>query len=402
MNKTYLVLICGIFSLILVMGIARFSFTPMIAYMQDQTTMGEALAGWLAGWNYVGYLAGVLLVPFLKDQKLKHDLFRFSLILAVLSTVLMGLSSSATIWGISRFLAGLSTAGGLLLGSGLILDWLIQNEKKGELGLHFAGFGLGILLSALLVELSAPYMDWRQQWLALALFGALLVIPVWMGIPRPKLAIEALKPGSSAQASSSLSSLAAPSTTWLVLLALAYMLSGFAFVIYATFVVVIFEQHGDLQGMGVWLWALVGLVAAPSPLIWDIVTRRTGYIRALQMAFVLKGVSLLLLTFGGSFSAYVLSAVLYGATTIGIVSMVLTMVGIRYRDNSSGIMAILTLGYCFAQITGPIAAGELAERRGTFHDSLLGSVVLLGVGLICLEYMKRNQGRSTRQMRGEV
>jgi len=393
MHKATLVLICGIFSLILVMGIARFSFTPMIAYMQDQTTMGDALAGWLAGWNYFGYFIGVLLIPFLKNTSLKYDLFRLSLILAIFSTALMGMSSDPLIWGISRFLAGLSTAGGLLLGSGLILDWLLQNGKKGELGVSFAGIGLGIALSALLVELTAPYLDWREQWFGLALFGVLLTVLIWRGVPCPKPHSDVPKDGFDAHT--------APSIRWLTLLGVAYTCSGFAFVIYATFVVVIFEQHAELHGMGVWLWALVGLVAAPSPFFWDYVTRRTGYIRALQMAFVIMGLSLLFLILGGSFRAYVLSAILYGATTIGIVSMVLTMVGIRYRDNSSRIMAILTLGYCFAQITGPIAAGELAEWRGTFNDSLLGSVGLLGVGLICLEYMKQSQEVSTRQMGGE-
>jgi hypothetical protein len=48
-HNPYTVLASGIFALILALGVARFSYTPMIPYMQEQTDMGEALAGWLVG-----------------------------------------------------------------------------------------------------------------------------------------------------------------------------------------------------------------------------------------------------------------------------------------------------------------------------------------------------------------
>jgi uncharacterized membrane protein len=34
----------------------------MIPIMHDQIGVTESLAGWLAGWNYIGYLVGLFIV----------------------------------------------------------------------------------------------------------------------------------------------------------------------------------------------------------------------------------------------------------------------------------------------------------------------------------------------------
>lgn len=52
------------------------------------------------------------------------------MLLAVTSTVVMGLTTDMTIWAISRYVAGLSSAAGMLPGTGLILNWLIRHKKR--------------------------------------------------------------------------------------------------------------------------------------------------------------------------------------------------------------------------------------------------------------------------------
>ena len=48
------VLSAGIFNLILVLGVARFAYTPLLPLMQQQAGLGIAKAGWLAAINYGG------------------------------------------------------------------------------------------------------------------------------------------------------------------------------------------------------------------------------------------------------------------------------------------------------------------------------------------------------------
>lgn len=379
--RPIIVLASGICALILTMGVARFAYTPMLAYMQPQTGMGDALAGWLAGWNYLGYLSGVLLVTRLKDLMLKDRLYRISLLLAVLTTAMMPLADSPLIWGLSRYLAGLSTAGGLMLGSGLILGWLIRHGHRNELGLHFSGLGLGIVLGGLLVELAAPHGDWRDQWWLLSAAGLLLLIPAWRWLPRPDQGPQR-QPGAGAAEGE-------PGPLWLWLLQAAYLCAGFGYAINATFTVLITEQQPTLSGQGGLMWLLVGLAAAPAPILWDRLARRWGYLRALQLAYLLQIIGILLPVFSGSLTAAVASSLLFGLTFIGIVSLVLTMVGVRYPAYPARIMARLTVGYGVAQIVAPVVAGELAELSGTFNGSLIMVGAIMVIGLLCLLAMGR-------------
>jgi predicted MFS family arabinose efflux permease len=375
------VLASGVFALVLTMGVARFAYTPMLAYMQAQAGMGEALAGWLAGWNYLGYLSGVLLVTRLRDLKLKDRLYRAGLVLAVVTTAMMALDESPLLWGVSRYLAGLSTAAGLMLGSGLILNWLIRHGQRAELGIHFSGLGLGIVLGGLLVELAAPLTDWRGQWWLLTAVGALLLVPAWRWLPRPGSG-PPLAPHHTDRSNE-------PGPLWLWLLQGAYLCAGFGYAINATFTVLITEQQPALAGQGGLMWLLVGLAAAPAPVLWDRVARRLGYLRTLAIAYLLQIVGILLPVLSGSLPAAIASSLLFGLTFIGIVSLVLTMVGVRYPAHPAQIMARLTLGYGVAQIIAPVVAGELAELTGTFDDSLVMVAAIMAVGLLCLIAMGR-------------
>ena len=51
-RERFKVLGAGIFSLILVLGVARFAYTPLLPIMQQQAGLGLAEAGWLAALNY--------------------------------------------------------------------------------------------------------------------------------------------------------------------------------------------------------------------------------------------------------------------------------------------------------------------------------------------------------------
>lgn len=375
------VLASGVCALILTMGVARFAYTPMIPVLQSATGMGEALAGWLAGWNYLGYLSGVLIVSRLRDLRIKDRLYRAGLLLAVITTLMMAMGESPILWGVSRYLAGLSSAAGLMLGSGLILNWLIRHDHRSELGVHFSGIGLGIVVGVLVVAGAGLFWSWQGQWLALTLVGAVLLIPAWLGLPTPDRG-QPLTPrhlGASPE----------PGASWLWLLQGAYVCAGFGYVINATFTVLITEQQPLLQGLGDWMWLLVGVAAIPAPILWDRIARRLGYLRTLQVAYGLQIIGIVLPVVSGSLVAAILSAALFGFTFIGIVSLVLTMVGVRYPAHPAQIMARLTLGYGIAQILGPVLAGEVAEISGTFDGSLLVVAGLMVLGLICLQIMTR-------------
>jgi predicted MFS family arabinose efflux permease len=385
------VLSAGIFSLILALGIARFSYTPLLPLMQHQAGLGVAAAGWLAAINYAGYLSGALIATLISDMVLKDRLYRIGMILAIVSTAMMGLTTDFTVWALSRFIAGLSSAAGLLLGSGLILNWLIRHNHRSELGLHFAGIGLGIACSAAAVSFMSQWLDWREQWVALTLLGCLLLIPALRWLPSPDRSI-VTRTGQKMED-------VPPSALFMRLFMFAYFCAGIGYVVSATFIVAIIDHMPGLAGKGTLVFFIIGVAAAPSCIVWDLIARRVGKLNALISASVLQIIGIMLPVLGGGLMAALAGAILFGGTVMGIVSLVLTMAGHYYPTRPAKMMGKMTLSYGAAQIIGPAITGWLATRLGSYAAGLYLAGGVMFAGTLLLLMLKAVEKRETLMAR---
>ena len=374
--KPWQVMVGGICGLVLTIGLARFAYTPLLPGLQAQTGLSDAAAGGLAAVNYAGYITGALVTAWMDDVRWRHRFYSMGLWMALLTTAAMALSTWMPAWVMWRFVGGLCGATGMLLGSGLVLGWLMRQGRRPELGVFFIGLGLGIVVSALGAwVLSGIWTLWSDQWLAFAALGLLFFVPAWRW--RPPVP-PALVPAAGAQA------LPQVSRRWMWTLALSYFAAGWGFVISATFTVTIVEREPALAGQGALAWALVGLAAMPAVFMWDRVARRLGDIRALLLAFGLQTVSIVLPAVSGSLLAALVGALGYGATFIGIVSLTLALVGRRAPQNPGKAMARLTLSYGAAQMLAPVVAGAMAQATGSFKGALwlTAAVMLAGMALL--------------------
>jgi MFS family permease len=366
----------GICGLVLTLGLARFVFTPLLPAMQLQTGLTDAAAGGLAAINYAGYITGALAVAWIDDGRWRHRLYSMGLWLALLTTAAMALTTWIPVWALARYLGGLCGAAGMLLGSGLVLGWLMRQGRRPELGLYFIGIGLGVVVSALGAwALSFFWTLWSAQWLAFSVIGLIFFVPAWLWRPPVPPA-----PAVTAQGAAG----PAVSRRWMLTMAGSYFAAGWGFVISATFTVAIVEREPALAGQGALAWALVGLAAMPAVFLWDKVARRWGDTRALLLAFGLQTASVVLPAVSNSLAAALLGAIGYGATFIGIVSMTLALVGRRAPHNPGKAMARLTLSYGAAQILAPVVAGAMAQATGTFKGALwlTAAVMLAGMALL--------------------
>ncbi len=389
-RERYKVLAAGIFSLLLALGVARFAYTPLLPVMQQQAGLGVAEAGWLAALNYAGYLSGALLASLISDLLLKDRLYRIGMILAVVSTALMSLSNDFTIWVISRFIAGLSSAASMLLGTGLILNWLIRHNHRPELGIHFSGVGLGIAGCSAIVWAMAGSLDWQEQWFALTAVGAGLMIPALAWLPRPDPKPVTMS-GQALQDNP-------PSTLFMRLFMASYFCAGFGFVVSATFIVAIVEHLPGLAGQGKLAFLALGLGAAPACINWDLIARRTGELNALILAALLQIVGILL-PLHGSLPATLLGAMLFGSTFVGMVSLVLTMAGRYYPTRPAKMMGKMTISYGAAQIIGPAITGWLATQLGSYESGLYLAAGIVLIGTLLLFILKSVNLRETQQAR---
>lgn len=378
------VIAAGICALVLTVGLARFAYTPLLPVMRADAGLSAAGGGWLATFNYLGYLAGTLLVARVGDMQLKFRFYRIGLVLAVVSTGLMGASGQMSRWGVLRFVAGLSSTAGLLLASGLVLNWLLAHQRRPQLGLHFAGLGLGIAVSGLAAAAMADHLASSGQWRALGAVAIVFLVPAWAWMPAPV-------PISTATGAAAPP---APGRRWRGLLIASYFCAGFGFVVSATFIVAILVQTPAFAGRGSWVWVLVGITAIPSTFAWDRVAARLGLIRALMLAYALQAVSFVLPLLDDGIAAGAGSAVLFGLTFAGIVSLTLTMVGRHYPHNPAKAMATLTLSYGVAQIIAPAIAGTLARDSGSYQGALVLAAIMMVIGIVLLWCMP-NDARST-------
>lgn len=367
----------GICSIIVTAGVARFSYSSLLPIMQAETALSDFLGGWLATSNYLGYLSGVILAASLSNLNHKFLLYRLYLVLAVITTAGMALTSDVIVWSILRYLAGICATAGFILSSGLILKWLVAHGFRGELGIHFSGVGVSIALVALLVEVMVLWgSHWQEQWFYLSLMALVLSVPAWLWMPSPQQSLNG--PNQSIKADHP------PSRKFVLVMLAAYFCAGYGFVVSATFIVDIVEGLPSMAGRGQVVFILLGLAATPAVLLWDLVARKVGYLRALLYAFFIKIVGIMLPAVSHDFYVVSLSAVLFGATFVACVSLVLTMAGHLFPSNPSKLMGKMTISYSIAQIIAPVLTGAIVGALGNYNASLYisGIVMVIGSGFV--------------------
>jgi len=390
--RPWQVMLGGICTLVLTIGIARFAYTPLLPLMQAQAGLSDAAGGWLATANYLGYMSGALLAASLSSLQLKFKLYRTGVVLALISTFWMAQTQDLATWAALRYVAGLSSAAGMLLASGLVLNWLMRHGHRAELGIHFSGIGFGIVVSGLVVmALNRLGLDWAAQWQVFAALGLLLAWPAWAWVPPPATATATTAgPATAANAVP-----APPPAAWMRLMLAMYFCAGFGFVISATFTVAIAARQSALAHTGGLAWVMVGLAAVPAVLAWDRIARRIGDLPALLWAFGAQTLSVLLPAFSDTPAWFLLAALLYGGSFIGIVSLTLALVGRAFPANPAKAMARLTLSYGVAQVLAPALAGQMAQASGSYRGALLltAGVSVAGMALLVLLMARERRQR---------
>ncbi|MBK3733644.1 YbfB/YjiJ family MFS transporter [Azospirillum brasilense] len=369
-------LIGGVLVLVVSMGVGRFAFTPILPAMQAATGLGTDAAGLLASLNYLGYFLGALGVGLVPQGAARTAVFRTALIASVTSTAGMGFTDDLTAWAVLRFVSGLASAGLFILGIAMTLDALARAGRESWTGWLYTGVGLGIASSGLFVAVMGDRLGWRGDWLWLGLaclgFGTLS----WLWVSDPPR-----EPGHTAARSMPAPTLR-PSAP-MILLTLAYFLEGAGYIVTGTFLVAILKTMPETAPLGAAAWMVTGLAAMPSGIVWAAAGRRLGLWRALILAHVVQTVGILL-PITGSPAAALLSAVLFGGTFVGIVTLSFTLGRHLSGGASARVIGALTAVYGLEQIIGPVPAGLVVARTGSFDSALLGAAAAVLAGALLL------------------
>ncbi|MFE5426114.1 YbfB/YjiJ family MFS transporter [Peribacillus simplex] len=375
-NQSYLFLIGGIFSLIIAMGIGRFAYTPILPLMQKELSLSNTVAGYIASSNYAGYLLGAILAGVIPFKKYRTILLRISLIISILTTALMGLSYSHLLWNGLRFLSGFASAFVLVLASGIVLDKLATIRKTSWSGIFYGGVGLGIFLSSLMIPSLNHLFRWEGTWIGLAVVSGILAIFVWIWLDETPTVVE--KKNKQAMI------VKVPPAKWLTWLIIAYGLEGLGYIVTGTFIVSIAEKTTYFHNGATLVWMMVGLAAIPSCLIWSLLAKKWGVIKSLVLAMALQSFGIAMPAFWMPKTSFVISAILFGATFMGITTLATTLGREMNPSDSSRTIGILTAIYAIGQLIGPTLAGVLSSLTHDFNAAFIGAASVVFFGAILL------------------
>jgi len=84
----------GMATLVVVMGLGRFAYTPILPEMLQAEVLSLQASGWVAAANFTGYLAGALLATLVTSRRWQQHLLTAALAASVLLLAAMPATTS--------------------------------------------------------------------------------------------------------------------------------------------------------------------------------------------------------------------------------------------------------------------------------------------------------------------
>jgi hypothetical protein len=386
------VALAGLVSLAVAMGIGRFAFTPLLPMMLHDGVLDLHAASWLASTNYFGYLCGALLCTFqpwiwARAPRLPAVnapwLVRAGLVATGILTLGMALPWPIG-WPLLRFAAGVASAIVFVYTSGWCLAQLAQRQATALGGVMYAGPGAGIVASGVFASGMVQW-HWRAAtgW---AIFGVLafaltaLVWRIFRGAAKAPVAAPAA--GAIAVAMN-----AVHGRVEIGLLALAYGIAGFGYIVTATFLPVI--ARAALPGSA-WLdlfWPIFGLGVVGGALLASRL-RVSGDLRwLLAGCYVVQAAGIGISVGWPSLAGFAIGSLMLGVPFTAITFFAMQEVRRLRPALAASFMGLLTAMYGIGQIVGPPLVAWLLRRAGsasagfTLSLQIATSALLVGVAI---------------------
>ena len=294
-------------------GIARFAYTPLLPAIISAHWFSASSAAYLGAANLAGYLGGALLIHPISRALRASSVIRAMMVLATLSIFACAMPVSFLWFFVWRFASGVSGGALMVLAAPAVLSHVPPSRRGLASGVIFMGIGAGIAASGTLVP-SLLRQGLTMTWLGLGLLSLVLTVAAWKGWPADGASTATvITPRKHSHQRGPLRALYAE-----------YALNAAGLVPHMIFLVD-FVARGLGQGLrtGSEYWVLFGLGAVIGPLVTGHLADRMGFGRALRLAYFVEAIAVVLPALGLGSAWLMLSSVVVGAFTPGIVPLVL-------------------------------------------------------------------------------
>jgi predicted MFS family arabinose efflux permease len=393
-RPAWLAAAAGLSASLVGLGLARFAYTPLIPALIAAKWFSPAEAVYLGAANLAGYLAGALIARELGTRAGAVRTLQAMMVIASLCCFACSVPVSF-IWFFGwRFLAGLTGGVIMVLAASTILPHVAPGKRGVVGGVIFAGVGLGVAASGTLIPLLLQ-QGLKQSWYGLGILSAVLTMLSWKAWPADATATEHRSENHAPSHGRRL--------TIVRILSVEYGLNALALVPHMVFLVD-FVARGLGQGIsaGSHYWVLYGIGAIIGPLLTGHLADRAGFGPALRVSFLIEAIAILLPALSSAPATMIVSAVVVGGFTPGIVPLVLGRIHeLVPHSNASqrAAWAQATTTFALFQAVGAYSLSYLFERAGGDYVILFvigaGAVVgSLAIDLITALTIGRERGPS--------
>jgi len=375
--------LAGAIAMAAAMGFGRFSYTPILPSMISGVPLSAADAGFIASANFVGYLVGAVLAAYGWATGRERSVALLALAASALLLAAMAMTTSVAIFAVIRFLAGGASAFAMVFTSSIVLSHGAMAGNDHVQAAHFGGPGAGIALSSVMVLLVGLFYGgadaWKVSWIGGAIYSAISLLAVWWLLPAG--------PSASAQTGKE------PPIAWslpMLLVTASYGLFGFGYVITGTFLVTIARMDAAGQIVEFLCWFIAGLTAAVALFAWKPLVRPLGLGRIYVAALLVEAVGVLATVLLPHSAAPLIGGALFGATFLAITAYGLQIGRKLSPASPRRTLATMTAAFGAGQIIGPIVAGWMAERTGSFTaPTYVAAIALLVCAALVMPVARR-------------
>ncbi|BCQ27478.1 YbfB/YjiJ family MFS transporter (plasmid) [Caballeronia sp. NK8] len=356
-------------------GLARFAYTPLLPAIIGAHWFPASTAAYLGAANLGGYLAGALAAGVLARHARAATVLRAMMVLATVAFIACAFPVSFLWFFVWRFLSGISGGALMVLAAPTIIAHVAPARRGFASGAIFTGIGLGIAASGTIVPLLLR-QGLTETWLGLAVVSLLLTVVAWNGWPSQDAPVPApVTAHTHAKA---------PSPPALRALFVEYALNAVGLVPHMIFLVD-FIARGLGKGVdaGAQYWVLYGLGAIAGPLLAGHLADRAGFGPALRVAYLLQLIAVAIPAVTSNASLLMVSSVLVGAFTPGIVPLVLGRVNellAHHPAEQKGAWSRATTGFAVLQALAAYGMSFLFSSSGGDYRLLFG----IGAGALAV------------------
>lgn len=355
--------------------LCRYAYTPLIPSMIDAHWVSKPGAGYLGGFNCLGYLLGCIAALSLPRKFGVRRLMRGSLVLAVAGQAMCAWDLGFAWLSLGRFVTGFAGASLVIHTPSLVLQHISERFKKMVSGFMFAGAGGTIVFVCLMLP---RFLETSVSggWLfeaGLALVAAAIVWPI-IG---------------SATTAGDQQRVVMPTLKWDAVFALgmlgsAYFLAAVSVTPHTLFLTnYLHERFATSTAMSSQLFSLVGVGSLVGAFSSGLLARLMGTPLTLVANYLLGAASLLMVLLTSSVPVITISAFMIGFFLLCCVPLT----SIRTEEISGPIRhgwdwGVITLGFGLGLAVGSYGMSALLQYGWTYYHMFAIAQVTISLSLV--------------------